>query len=73
MGLTEDEAVAITDFLVGQDTSFQGEAKRAAWNSITRYIPELRYRHVIYSFLIGFGFAFVLGIAIVFFSRLKKG
>lgn len=71
MGLTEDEAGVITDFLVGKDTSFQGEMKRTAWNSITSYIPELRYRHVIYSFLVGLGFALV--IAVVFFGRSKKG
>ena len=45
--------------------------RRTAWDSVTRYIPELRYRHVIYSFLAGLGFALV--IAIVLFGRSKKG
>jgi hypothetical protein len=70
MGLTADEAAAITDFLIGEDTSFQSEAKRAAWDSITTYIPELRYRHLLYSFLIGLGLALV--VSLVFFARAKK-
>ncbi|MCL4244288.1 MAG: PQQ-dependent sugar dehydrogenase, partial [Candidatus Dadabacteria bacterium] len=70
MGLTADEAAAITDFLIGEDTSFQSEAKRAAWDSITTYIPELRYRHLLYSFLIGLGLALVM--SFVFFARAKK-
>jgi hypothetical protein len=71
VGLTDDEAVAITDFLIGKDTSFQSEMKRTAWDSITSYIPELRYRHMVYSFLIGLGLALV--IVIVFLGRPKKG
>ncbi len=71
MGLTDDEAGAITDFLIGKDTSFQSEMRRTAWDSVTSYIPELRYRHLIYSFLAGLGFALL--IAIVLFGRSKKG
>ena len=70
MGLTEDEASAITNFLVGEDVGFQSEMKRAAWDSVTKYIPELRYRHLLFSFLIGLGLALV--IALIFFSRIKK-
>ena len=70
MGLTESEASAITDFLIGEDVGFQSEVKRAAWDSVTSYIPELRYRHLLYSFLIGLGLALL--IALILFGRIKK-
>jgi len=48
-GLTEKEAAIIADYLLNPDTDMGMEVRRV----MSRYIPNLRYRHLVYSFALG--------------------
>jgi hypothetical protein len=52
-GLTENEAARITDYLLNQDKDWAAEIGMKVRSVMGRFIPDLKYRHLVYSFLLG--------------------
>ncbi len=52
-GLTEKEAARISDYLLNQDTDWDAEIGMKVRESMSRFIPVLKYRHLVYSFALG--------------------
>lgn len=65
-GLTENEASLIADYLLNPDTDMGMEVRRV----MSRYIPNLRYRHLVYSFALGGAIALLfMGVYIKFIRK----
>ncbi|MCA9811139.1 MAG: hypothetical protein KC473_12430, partial [Candidatus Dadabacteria bacterium] len=52
-GLTEKEAARITDYLLNRNTDWDAEIGMKVRKSMSRFIPVLKYRHLVYSFVLG--------------------
>jgi len=66
LGITESEALILTDLLLKK------EKKRMKYIRLLRsYIPELRYRDIAFSFLIG-GFLSFLFLVVLYLLYLRK-
>ena len=52
-GLTENEAARITDYLLNQDTDRDTGIGMRVRKIMSRFIPDLKYRHLVYSFVLG--------------------
>lgn len=59
-GLTENEAARITNYLLNQDTDRDAEIGMKVREIMSRFIPNLKYRHLVYSFVLGGAAALLL-------------
>ena len=59
-GLTENEAARITDYLLNQDTDWAAETGMKVRKVMSRFVPVLKYRHLVYSFVLGIVVASIL-------------
>jgi hypothetical protein len=65
-GLTEKEAALIADYLLNPDMDMGMEVRRV----MSRYIPNLRYRHLVYSFALGGAIALLfMGVYLKFIRK----
>ena len=68
LGIKENEAVIITNFLVDKKVDY----KKMEWDILGMLIPDLKYRYLVYSFLLGFAFSLLLVGSYTYKRRKKK-
>jgi len=68
-GLNEKEAARITDYLLKQDTDRDAEIGMKVRKVMSRFIPDLKYRHLVYSFALG---AVIASLLIGIFAKYVK-
>jgi len=69
LGIKENDAVLITNFLVDEKVDYQ----KMKWDILAALIPKLRYRHLVYSFMLGSVFSFLIVGTYTYIRRKKEG
>jgi Glucose / Sorbosone dehydrogenase len=67
LGIKENEAVIITNFLVDKKVDYQ----KMEWDFLGWLIPHIKYRYLAYSFLLGFAFSLLLVGSYTYIRRKK--
>lgn len=70
-GLTENEAARITDYLLNRDKDRAAEIGMKVRSVMSRFIPDLKYRHLVYSFVLGGAAAMLLAGVYTKYTRRK--
>jgi glucose/arabinose dehydrogenase len=60
MGITEPNALMVADYLLGEVRIYQNRPDMRVRRFMQRFIPVLMYRHIVFSFALGFSLALLL-------------
>ncbi|MEW6144853.1 MAG: PQQ-dependent sugar dehydrogenase [Thermodesulfobacteriota bacterium] len=69
LGIKENEAQLMTDYLVDE----QIDLKKTGWKILVELIPRLKYRYLVYSFLLGIVFTLLIAGSYAYIRRKKPG
>jgi hypothetical protein len=69
LGIKENEAKLMTDYLVDE----QIELEKTGWKIVGELIPRLKYRYLVYSFLLGTIFTLLIVGSYTYIRRKKPG